>query len=194
MDEQVEQFNKHLKAFIDFRNELSDESDRGCALFGSSYLEAALQNLIIDFLVGDQAVIDSLFSGTAPLATFSAKIDMAYSLGLITSLERRDFHLVRKIRNDFAHSAEALSFSTTSIHQRCAELTLSYHEKNVMPRNMFTACVSGLASTITVRHLNIKRLSPAVDEDNERRKIEIIKRAVRELFVEQDEQEERGEQ
>jgi DNA-binding MltR family transcriptional regulator len=63
-----------------------------------------------------------MLNGNGPLATFSSRIGVAYLLGLLPSVIRRDPHLIRKIRNDFAHSAEPLSFQFPAIASRCNEL------------------------------------------------------------------------
>src|SRR5258706_9473845 len=53
----------------------------------------------------------AIFDGQGPLATFYAKIDIGYALGLYELDQRFDFHIVRSIRNDFAHRLETLTFS-----------------------------------------------------------------------------------
>jgi len=56
------------------------------------------------------------------LGTFSARIDAAYCLGLLSKDENRDLHLIRKIRNDFAHKLIDMSFESQEIASRCREL------------------------------------------------------------------------
>lgn len=66
---------------------------------------------------------DELLDGAyAPLGTFSAKIDLAYRIGLIRLDERSSFHLIRKIRNEFAHSSEEINFESTVIKDHISEL------------------------------------------------------------------------
>jgi hypothetical protein len=66
----------------------------------------------------------------APLSSFSAKIEMAYALGIIANELRLTLHLIREIRNKFAHEIEALTFD----HHEVAELIdtrASQHIKNL---------------------------------------------------------------
>jgi DNA-binding MltR family transcriptional regulator len=56
-----------------------------------------------------------LFDGTAPLSTFSAKIKIAYAMGIIGKLTRHDLEKLREIRNAFAHSIRHLSFDLPEI-------------------------------------------------------------------------------
>ena len=55
---------------------------------------------------------EKLFTGYGPLSSFSAKIDIAYSLNLITENLKGDLHILREIRNEFAHSTVMLHFDT----------------------------------------------------------------------------------
>jgi len=66
---------------------------------------------------------DKLFEGVGPLRTFSAKIDIAYSMGLISAGVRRDLHAMREIRNEFAHSDGILSFNHEAIDKLTPKLS-----------------------------------------------------------------------
>jgi DNA-binding MltR family transcriptional regulator len=105
-----------------FRRELSRESDRGAALYAAAHLDDLLHGLLHEFLVDDPGVFKRLFSGTGGLATFSARTTLAYLLGLIPISVRDDLNLIRKIRNDFAHSSRVVSFGDAPIASRCLEL------------------------------------------------------------------------
>ena len=53
---------------------------------------------------------ETLFSGAAaPLSFFSSRIDLAHRIGLISPRLARDLHLIRRIRNDFAHTFDELT-------------------------------------------------------------------------------------
>src|SRR5262249_32748525 len=87
---------------------------------------------------------------TGPLATFSARIDMAYLLGLIPDNVRRELHLIRKIRNDFAHSSENLDFNNEAIANRCRELSRASwaREKGSEPRVFYIQATMGIAGIL----------------------------------------------
>lgn len=148
--------------FVAFRYALSEESDRGCALFAAAYLDRALSDLLYVCLVPDKKIDDELFKGQAPLSTFSARIKMAYYIGKISVGERRDFETIRGIRNDFAHHAEYIDFEFQSIQARCGNLTNHWHEQGARPRAKFTATVSALLAmlhTETIKTLPFKKKS-----------------------------------
>jgi len=71
-------------------------------------------------------VSNTMFSGYGPLASFSSKIDMAYSFGLITKSEAEDLHIIRKIRNECAHSIDTvIDFSKSPVVDHIARLKTS---------------------------------------------------------------------
>jgi len=45
-----------------------------------------------------------------PLGTFSAKVDVAFALGLLSEKSRRDLHNLRKVGNEFAHNPDDIDF------------------------------------------------------------------------------------
>ena len=86
---------KGIQAF-DFRPTLTPETDRGCALMAAAYLDSQLDELLRAVFIDDQKVVGALLRREGPLGSFSAKIDMAYSLGLLPADAYRDLHLTEK--------------------------------------------------------------------------------------------------
>lgn len=69
-------------------------------------MAGVLRKLFESFLIERRAK-KALFEDTgAALATFSAKINLAYAMGLISQEEAKDLHAMQKIRNAFAHSVK----------------------------------------------------------------------------------------
>jgi len=104
------------------RNEFYGASDRAAALVAGAFLDEVLGELLRVFLVDDPTNDKKIFEGTGPLATFSAKIDIAYRIGLISAQEHKTLHVVRSIRNDFAHKTSGISFENQSISVRCKNI------------------------------------------------------------------------
>ena len=77
---------------------------------------------------------------------------------------RRDLDLIRKIRNDFAHSAENLSFENQKVASRCKELSYTYHEYDQRPRAHFTAAACGILGTIQITGLHSTAPSERKDQ------------------------------
>jgi len=109
--------------------ELAKQTDRGAAIIGAAFVERYLELLLKQrFSVNDE-ITDSLFKGTQPLGTFSAKTALAYAIGVIGPKAFEEITTIRKIRNDFAHSITPtlnsfteLTFKSDSIRDRCANL------------------------------------------------------------------------
>ena len=86
MDHASSEFlQKRKEEFFAFRQALSKESDRGCALFAAAYLDSALSDLLFLSFVESKKIEDDLFEGNAPLSAFSSRIKMAFYLGRISA-------------------------------------------------------------------------------------------------------------
>jgi hypothetical protein len=158
-----------LEKVISFRRVLSRESDRGCALFAAAYLDQELSELLKSFFVDDEKVFNDISKGTNALSAFSSRIDICYLLGLIGPLARKDFHLVRKIRNDFAHVASDISFDTESIAQRCREFYSLSPERHSDPdpKGKFIGVCHGLLAIIHGEKLLATKISKREDLNKE---------------------------
>lgn len=156
---------EQLAEFAAFRRALTEESDRGCALFAAAYLDKVLSDLLYLSVVENGKKVESdLFEGNAPLASFSSRIKMAFYLGRISAECRSELDTIRKIRNDFAHDASLISFETKSVADRCLNLTYSYQLKEARPRAHFTASCSRLLAILQVTAL--QSVAPNVKPDD----------------------------
>jgi DNA-binding MltR family transcriptional regulator len=122
------------------RNEFEGASDRAAALVAGAFLDEILGELLREFLVGDPKNDKKIFEGTGPLATFSAKIDITYRLGLISAREHQMIHVIRSIRNDFAHKSSGVSFENQSISARCKNIEMPL---TMLTPKVFTLTLSG---------------------------------------------------
>ncbi len=112
-DTLARRWNSHL---ID---EFEGESDRACVIMAAALLDTALKSLLISRLAPTTGSTDPLFDGAnAPMSTFNSRIEMCYRFGLLSSRFCRDLHLIRKIRNEFAHNIVGCKFSETSVRDR----------------------------------------------------------------------------
>ncbi|HEV2382975.1 MAG TPA: MltR family transcriptional regulator [Terriglobia bacterium] len=102
--------------------ELFNESDRGAVLIGSAYLEQMVERLLRAKMIGNSKVVDGLFEPHSALSTFASCTGLVYALGWIGSQMHADLSAIRKIRNDFAHSALPLTLEDPSARDRCKNL------------------------------------------------------------------------
>jgi len=110
-------------ACLKFNKQLNSESDRGAVIVGAALIDESLEQLLKAKLAPHNGREDALFDiPYAPLSTLSAKIDFAYRVGVIREPVKSSCHLLRKVRNDFAHSSENLTFNSSKVESRIREL------------------------------------------------------------------------
>jgi len=111
---------KRVQAMID--NLREEGSDRACAIVAFELLSSLLEQLLRRWMVPEPP--KELFEQSGPLGSASAKSYVAFSFGLISVQERSDLHLLRKIRNDFAHDFDhELAFATRKVSDRINALS-----------------------------------------------------------------------
>ena len=151
-----------------FQNAVAAESDRAAVILSAAFLDSALELLLKAFLVPCAASTDPLFdSVSAPFGDFSGRIEAAYRLGLIEPTFARALHLIRKIRNDFAHNITGCTFADSSVMSRLTELAkcmeLSKADLNMRShfregtRGDFELSVSYLQWNL---HCTVERITP----------------------------------
>jgi hypothetical protein len=100
--------------FLDRIQRLQDalvgESSRGQILILAAHIDYLLKSLIGRFLKPPRNKDDDeLFRPMAPLDSFSARISMAFRLGLISAEDAEAYDILRKVRNDCAHAVASFS-------------------------------------------------------------------------------------
>jgi hypothetical protein len=102
--------------------ELNKESDRGLALVSAAVLDGRLAEALRSFFCSERPPRKLLDETNAPLGTLSSRVQACYLLGLIDEYEYAEVELVRKVRNEFAHSTHGTSFQTQRIVSLCSSL------------------------------------------------------------------------
>lgn len=97
-------------------------SNRALVLMGATRLDLEVEEAIKAKLAWNPEVQDNLFDTDRPLGTFSAKISLAHRLGIIDDAFHSAVQMVRRIRNDFAHSVAHLRLKDVPHKDRVAEL------------------------------------------------------------------------
>jgi hypothetical protein len=136
---------EQVRAFL---AEVKSQSDRGTAIIAGSVMEELTELVILKRLIelsGERK--DALFDKMgAPLSSFSAKIEMAYALGIIVNEFRLALHLIREIRNKFAHRIEALTFDHPEVaHLLDTRASEHFKESKTSRREKFLGTFSAAA-------------------------------------------------
>ena len=157
-----------LKEFIDFRASLIQESDRGSVLMAAAFIEDKLGSLLESYFIENKKVCKQLLNGNGALATFSSKIDLTFLLGLIPENIFNDLHILRKIRNNFAHTASKISFETPSIKDRTKALsTLSKEMLRDDTKAYFMRSMTTILTAINMKIESFERCSTPENFDIE---------------------------
>ena len=159
-----------------FAKEFGKESDRACVVLSAAMLEQALDSVFRTCLVAAPSSRDDLLDGpNAPLSSFSAKIDLAHRIGVISTKFCRDLHLIRKIRNQFAHNVTGCDFSNRSVCDQVGALIRSSGMAKREPetrkklyskgaRGDFQMSVAWMLFQLRTLPAEIKRMEPRHDE------------------------------
>lgn len=97
------------------------ETDRGAAVLAGSHIENFLGLYLRSFMV-DQSLSDKIFGADGSLCTFSQRIDFAGAFGFLPQPLCAELHLIRKIRNYFAHHPKNACFSLSPVREWVASL------------------------------------------------------------------------
>ena len=144
---EVEQLGRFLAFF-------NKESDRGAALVAASMLDERLEQILSAFFIESSAAKELVSGFNAPLGTFSSRASAAAALGLIQDNEFKEITLIRKIRNEFGHGWEPVSFETENIAAHARKLPWrgpAEFEESADNRARFNAAVALLLTDLMWR-------------------------------------------
>lgn len=122
--------------------ELQRQSDRGVAIIGVAWIEEALVAAMKAFVEPCPSAWNRLFRKSGPMSSLSAKIDLARLLAMTSDAIHSDLHILREIRNEFAHAVldednALLDFNTPRIKDKCLAIKCVKHENLSNPRHAF---------------------------------------------------------
>jgi len=141
---------------------LDTETDRGAALIGGELVNAALFTAISCRLAmpENSSQEAAWFSDiTAPLASFSSRIQMGRALGIYGPYTQKRLTAVRMIRNAFAHSLRPIDFGHELVIKECSHLALSK-----MAETSASQHVSRLEYVMAVDRLTRELITDAFDQ------------------------------
>ena len=111
---------------------LLEESDRASVILIVSWADHFLElKLAREFSKGNSDARSSLFSSNGAFATFSAKQNAAFCAGWIDRDVYHDLQVIRKLRNEFAHSIDSHTLHDEPFPSMVAKLRVpkrEYHD------------------------------------------------------------------
>ncbi len=157
-------------------SEFRKESDRAAVILAAAMLDEFLAEILAARLVPSPSSVDPLLEGAnGPLSSFSARIDACFRTGVISQRMSRDLHIVRRIRNAFAHNVLGCSFAEPDVEARVRELSNSHGIYSRSPnwlarqgvlstREHFVIAVSGMIAALESYREDVAQLAPCREE------------------------------
>jgi hypothetical protein len=152
--------------------DLAKEGERAAVVLGASRADSLLEELLKAALRPHPGSSDNLFDPDRPLGTFSARISLAFRMGLVDEACEHALQMLRKIRNDFAHSATRASLDESRHRSRVLELVreakkggksydqmVSYFHKCEPTLQSFCAAVSLVIARLEVAATQAKQVA-----------------------------------
>jgi DNA-binding MltR family transcriptional regulator len=91
---------------------LHSRTHAGTVIAASTKIENVLEKLLLAYMRSlTKKEHARLFRGYGPLSSFAAKTEMAYALKMIPKEMFEALNILRRLRNEFAHSEEMVDFS-----------------------------------------------------------------------------------
>jgi DNA-binding MltR family transcriptional regulator len=108
-------------------NMIFEAADWQMVLVASTFLDRMLEFAIGRAFKNELTPTEQaeIFSGYGPLASFSARITIAYALGAMSIEARNDLRVVKSIRNEAAHRMTHFSLQEGVLKQYCDSLKLT---------------------------------------------------------------------
>jgi len=106
---------------------IGSESPRTTAIVLGAELDLALRDILESYFLPPNSVSQkygSLFGPDEAAGSFSARIEVAYRAGLIPDWCQAELHVIRKVRNEFAHQATGFSFTDSPVRELIGQLRL----------------------------------------------------------------------
>lgn len=114
--------SKLHEEYEEFFEEILNESERASVILGSSKIDFLLREILVLHFIPIARSDDDLLDSEKPLGSFSSRINMCYRIGLLDSEFCNILHLVRKIRNNFAHESEGAKLNQKPHKDRIREI------------------------------------------------------------------------
>jgi hypothetical protein len=111
------------EALSDAFSEIDRSDDRAAAIVAAAFLDDHLTIALKTRLHQDEEILKDFFRPSGPLGSFSAKIDLAFLIGLCSRETCKELHTIRDIRNAFAHKGLTRDFNSQRVRDLANNLT-----------------------------------------------------------------------
>ena len=121
----------HFDEWWELQEEFKRESDRAAVILCAAKIDYLLLQILLKYMLPSPSNTDEIFDNEGPASTFSAKINLCYRLRLIDSGMAKSIHLIRKIRNSFAHEMSGGELDSGTHRDRVNTLYIPYKNTKI---------------------------------------------------------------
>jgi hypothetical protein len=121
----------HFEEWWEMVQEFQSESDRAAVILCAAKIDYLLQQILLKYLLPSPSNTDEVFDNEGPASTFSAKINLCYRLRLIDNGMAKSIHIIRKIRNTFAHEMSGGKLDSGTHRDRVNTLYMPYKNTKI---------------------------------------------------------------
>jgi hypothetical protein len=114
-----------------FVGEFIGESDRAAVIIGVAKIDDLLRRLLQRVLLPASGKRDDFVEYEGPIGTLHSRIEMCFRMGLLDAAFARILHLLRKLRNDFAHEAAGVNLESGSHRDRLNEILIDFKDSQM---------------------------------------------------------------
>jgi hypothetical protein len=111
------------EALIDAFSDIDRSVDRAAAIVAAAFLEDHLAIALKTRFHQDEKILNETFRSSGPLGSFSAKINMAFLIGLCSKETCKELDTIKEIRNEFAHKGLTMDFNSQRVRDLANNLT-----------------------------------------------------------------------
>jgi hypothetical protein len=151
----IERYFENLDNLWAFHNQFNFENnDRAIVIVGLSYIDDLLLKCLENFFPEKSKTVRKMLANNGILGSYSAKVDILYSLGFIDKILKTDLDNLGKIRNEFAHKIK-VSFEDESISKLC--YLFKWHKVILMmetPKNSSPVEIFKVEVNTVISHLS----------------------------------------
>jgi hypothetical protein len=116
------EFGEDLAYVNQVSQELLRVSDRARAVLLGAEIDRYLRQMLETYFLPKAPRSGRLLEGSGPVGTFTARIEVAYRLGLLRPEWHHDLQIISQIRNEFAHGPAGMTLNKQSVSDLCANL------------------------------------------------------------------------
>ncbi len=127
----LEPGEEDLKYISSLFGSMANETDRGIVILLTAELDMLLGKILEKALLPKSGCTEDILGSGYSLGNFSARIELVYRLGFISEITAHDLHIIRKIRNCFAHGSHKVNLDSEE-PKKLIEKAQLINEKNIL--------------------------------------------------------------